>query len=69
MSTAWGPHAHPERGEEEWTRLRHENEWAVWMAIGAFALMMVIAVLVYEGMVQTGWRWRGLTCQRLGTCR
>ena len=62
MSKAWGPHAHPERCEEEWTQLRHEDEWAQWIAIGALALMLGVAVLWYEGVLDAGWRWLGRGC-------
>ena len=60
MSKAWGPHAHPERCEEEWTRLRHEDQWATWIAIGAFGLAVLMGVLFYEGYVKRFWVWMGM---------
>ena len=62
MSRAWGPHAHPERCEEERTYLRHEDQWATWIAIGALALMLAVAVLWYEGVLKTFWVWLGVGC-------
>ena len=60
MSKAWGPHAHPERCEEEWTRLRHEDDWCTWIAIGAFGLAVLMGVLFYEGYVKRFWVWLGM---------
>ena len=62
MTRAWGPHAHPERCEEERTYLRHEDQWATWIAIGALALMLAVAVLWYEGALKAFWLWLGVGC-------
>ena len=62
MSKTWGPHAHPERCDEERTSLRHEDQWATWIAIAALALMLGVGVLWYEGTLKAFWVWAGLGC-------
>ena len=62
MSKTWGPNDHPERCEKEWAQLRHEDEWATWIAIAALALMLAVGVLWYEGALKTFWLWVGVGC-------